>query len=151
MIEYIEEVHKYTLRGDALFNTGITGYDIDTQFIKLSPDSMMLIRKGYGWDGPSGPTIDSSYTMQGSLVHDAGYDLIEMGLLPMSLREKFDALLYAQCIADAKIVSERYPTPIRQIIYWHAERRILLWYNAVCDFAAFAADPKNAPKILTAP
>jgi hypothetical protein len=151
MITYIKERHKYTLKEDASFDTGIVGFDVDTQFIRLFVTGLMVIRAGYGWDGPSGPTIDSSFTMQGSLVHDAGYDLIRANLLTMQLKGKFDALLYAQCIADAETVSRRYPAPIRQIVFWQSKKRFLAWYNAVYYCAGFAADPENAPQILTAP
>ena len=38
-------------------------------FISLSPLGFLSIRKGYAWDGPSGPTIDTKNFMRGSLVH----------------------------------------------------------------------------------
>lgn len=60
----------------------------------------ITIFKGYAWDGPSGPTIDSKDFMRGSLVHDAGYDLMEIGALPWSLRDSFDNLLKSICLED---------------------------------------------------
>jgi len=150
-IKYIEEPHKYTLAEDAYYRTGIKGFDIDTHFIKLSSDGLMLIRKDYGWDGASGPTIDTKDTMQGSLVHDAGYDLIKAGLLPKEYKGVFDAMLYAQCVADAKYRISKKPAILRPLLEKQAERRFLTWYNAVYYAADFACDPKNAPKILEAP
>ena len=49
--------------------------DIKTDFIELSTEGMLIIKKGYAWDGPSGPTIDTPNFMRGSLVHDALYQL----------------------------------------------------------------------------
>lgn len=69
-------------------------------FISLSPLGFLSIRKGYAWDGPSGPTIDTKNFMRGSLVHDALYQLIREGLLPLSEREQADAELRRICLED---------------------------------------------------
>jgi len=54
--------------------------DVLTEFIELA-DGFLTIREGYCWDGASGPTIDTRSTMRGSLVHDALYQLMRMGLI----------------------------------------------------------------------
>ena len=36
----------------------------------------MVVEKYYAWDGPSGPTIDTSNSMRASLVHDVLYQAI---------------------------------------------------------------------------
>ena len=69
-------------------------------YISLSPHGFLSIRKGYAWDGPSGPTIDTKNFMRGSLVHDALYQLIREGLLPLSDRENADAELRRICMED---------------------------------------------------
>ena len=50
--------------------------EIVTPFIVLTMDGLLTINKGYAWDGPSGPTIDTKSFMRGSLVHDALYQLM---------------------------------------------------------------------------
>ena len=45
--------------------------EIVTDYIVLYESRMLVIKKGYAWDGPSGPTIDTKNFMRGSLVHDA--------------------------------------------------------------------------------
>jgi len=50
--------------------------DIKTDFIELSTEGMLIIKNGYAWDGPSGPTIDTPNFMRGSLVHDALYRMV---------------------------------------------------------------------------
>jgi hypothetical protein len=62
--------------------------------------STRRISKGYAWDGPSGPTIDTGNFMRGSLIHDALYQLMRTGNLPTSFRERADLLLRKTCIDD---------------------------------------------------
>ena len=46
---------------------------IDMEYLGLTTDGTLTVKKGYAWDGPSGPTIDTLNFMRGSLVHDALY------------------------------------------------------------------------------
>jgi hypothetical protein len=56
---------------------------------------------GYAWDGPSGPTIDTTSFMRGSLVHDALYQLIRLGYLDRNIYKPVaDKILQAMCLAD---------------------------------------------------
>jgi len=41
----------------------------------------LVLHRGYGWDGPSGPAIDTESTMEASAFHDAFYSLIKLGHL----------------------------------------------------------------------
>jgi hypothetical protein len=150
-MKYRHEVHKYILEEDELYNTGIKGYDIDTQFIKLSPDGIMLLRKGYQSDGPSGPTVDTPWTIPAAFGHDAGYDLIQMGLLPMEYQHVFDGLFYQLLIRDGNIWADRKPTILRPILKKWVENRALLWYTGVYDFGKSSCNPKNIEQILEAP
>lgn len=70
------------------------------EYISLSQHGFLTIRKGYAWDGPSGPTIDTKNFMRGSLVHDALYQLIGEGLLSMDDREQADKELRRICLED---------------------------------------------------
>ncbi len=69
-------------------------------FVKLSSKGLLVVSKGYAWDGPSGPTIDTKDFMRGSLVHDALYQLIRMKRLSMSERKQADKLLRQMCRED---------------------------------------------------
>ena len=71
-----------------------------TKFLSLHPDGILHILKGYCWDGPSGPTIDTRSFMRGSLVHDALYQLMREDLLERDYRKAADQLLYDVCIED---------------------------------------------------
>ena len=151
-MKYRKELHKYTLCEDRTTGTGIKGHDIDTQFIKLSPDGELLLRTGYQSDGPSGPTPDYVWTIPGAFDHDAGYDLIQMGLLPMECKETFDALAYWRWLKDGYTWAERQPVIIRSILKkLVVERQMQLWYNAVYYLGKPACEPKNLEPILEAP
>jgi len=49
--------------------------------LKADSDGGLLIKAGYSWDGPSGSAIDTKNFMQGSLVHDALYQLLRENIL----------------------------------------------------------------------
>lgn len=73
---------------------------ISTTFLRLMTNGVLWIGAGYAWDGRSGPTIDTPNFMRGSLVHDALYQLMRLGHLPLSNRERVDRLLQRICIED---------------------------------------------------
>jgi hypothetical protein len=70
-----------------------------SDYISLKSGTLS-IAKGYAWDGPSGPTIDTKNFMRGSLVHDALYQLLREEKLPQGCREVADKLLYDLCRQD---------------------------------------------------
>jgi len=108
--------------------------DIVTDYITLSNNGFLTIKKGYAWDGPSGPAIDTRTFMRGSLVHDALYQLLRGKYLHGCYRQVVDQILHKICREDGMC-------------------RLRAWYvyKAVEKGAGFAADPKHAKPILTAP
>ena len=68
--------------------TALPKNDIKTDFIELSPKGMLIIKEGYAWDGPSGPTIDTPNFMRGSLVHYAIYQLLRSELIDEKCRSE---------------------------------------------------------------
>jgi len=105
-------------------------------WVKLNRDGVLTLKKGYAWDGPSGPTIDSKDFMRGSLVHDALYQLIREKLLLPRFRKKADEILWMICLEDGM------PKPRANYVY-----------HAVRAFGASAARPRKKPKQvrITAP
>ena len=75
-----------------------------TDFIRLQrrgkDDGWLSIDRGYAWDGPSGPTVDTRSFMRGSLVHDALYQLMRQVYLPLACRKYADDLLRQICLED---------------------------------------------------
>lgn len=126
MKAYYRKLHKYKYQLTEKFahKTNILGYDITTDYIRLERNGLLSIEKGYCWDGPSGPTLDTKSSIRGSLAHDALYQLIRMGLLPFSERPATDKELYRLCLEDSM---------------W--KWRAWLWYRTVGKAAASAAEP----------
>ena len=110
------------------------GYNIETQFIRMEPNGRLTGKTGYAWDGPSGPTIDTKNSMRAALVHDAGYQLMREGYLPLEYKGYFDELFF-------NILREDGMSWIRAII----------WLRAVQGFGKQASLPENDRPILEAP
>ena len=70
------------------------------KFVSIDKEGLLSISAGYAWDGASGPAIDTKNFMRGSLVHDALYQLIAVGILSPSQREKADLMLKAVVLED---------------------------------------------------
>ena len=109
--------------------------DIVTDYIDLKRDGTIIIKKGYAWDGPSGPTIDTDNFMRGSLVHDALYQLMRGEKLDKNIyRDKADRLLQQMCKEDG----------MSSIRAWWV-------YKGVRWFADPAADPSHKKPVIKAP
>lgn len=106
-------------------------HDIETKFINLDTYGNLLIKAGYAWDGPSGPSIDTPSFIRGSLVHDALYQLIANCYLLRKDRAKADKLLKQICLEDGMFSFRA----------WYV-------YRTVKRFGSLRLKPKN---ILTAP
>lgn len=52
----------------------------------------IVIKKGYAWDGASGPTFDTYGSLQPSLIHDALYQCIRLGYVTEASRKEVDRL-----------------------------------------------------------
>jgi hypothetical protein len=127
--------YKYQLADNYDLFVGIYPVkNIKTDWVELSRKGILSIKKGYAWDGASGPTVDTADTMRGSLVHDALYQLLRLGLLPESCRIKADELLHDICCEDGM-----------------SEFRADLWKAMVNDFAGYAAKYGTEQSILIAP
>jgi len=93
--------YKYQLVEEYVIDISIAPENnIYTDFIELDVDGKLVIKRGYAWDGPSGPTIDTLNFMRGSLVHDALYQLMRNGLIGQKLRDKADEELKRICLED---------------------------------------------------
>jgi len=91
--------YKYQLAED--FTQQLPDYfipmwrEIETEYLWYDGVKQLIVKQGYAWDGPSGPTIDTKNFMRGSLVHDALYQLCREGFLEKNTyRPIADRLLY---------------------------------------------------------
>lgn len=91
-------------------------------------------KKGYAWDGPSGPTLDTPATMEAALVHD----IIYQALREQKIRGDHE---YYRRAADQLL---------RDLIVKNGGSKFRAWYFywAVRLFAKFAADPENKKETI---
>jgi len=109
------------------------GVEVKTEFLWIHRGTL-YIKSGYAWDGASGPTWDSESSMTPSLVHDALYQLMRMGLLGGEYRAEADKIFRDMCIEKG-------------MFKWRAN----LWYKAVRLGAKSATLPENRKKEYEAP
>ena len=92
--------YKYQLMAPYRLVIGIKGYTVNTPYLQLDTEGQFEMSKGYAWDGPSGPTIDTLNFMRASLVHDALYQLMRLEEIPLQYKEYADLLLKKICLED---------------------------------------------------
>ena len=128
--------YKYQLKQDYSTEIGIRPTaPVDTEFLSLTAGGRLTVKKGYAWDGPSGPTVDTLNFMRGSLVHDALYQLMREGHLDRDRhKEPADRLLQKMCREDGM-------TALRA---WQV-------YQGVHLFGNPATDPANDRPLKKAP
>lgn len=82
-------------------------------FVQLTVDGLLLVRAGYAWDGASWPAINTRSFVRPSLVHDAFYQLLRLGVVAREDRPAIDALLGQMLRADSLIIARRLPWHLR--------------------------------------
>ena len=126
---------KYQLLEDWTTSTRMRGFNIENPMFTLYEYGWLFVRRGYAWDGPSGPTIDTKSFMRASVVHDVFYQCLREGLLPPSRRKLADRELIRYAKLDGM-------NPIRRFYAFWSLRA----------FAGGAAKLKAKPmKVHTAP
>lgn len=134
MIRY-REGYRYQLAEDYAVDVGIRPEKmLRSAFLSLSPAGVLTIKRGYAWDGPSGPAIDTKNFMRSSLVHDALYQMLRQRKIAPDYRKAADKLLQAICREDG----------MSAIRAWWV-------YEGVRYGGGLAADPDNDNPILEAP
>ena len=83
--------YKYRLFKQVTVKVAIFPEDsVVTSFIKMSTDGILTIKKGYSWDGCSGPTWDDKTNQRAGLIHDALYQLMRLGMTPQKNKDAAD-------------------------------------------------------------
>jgi len=131
--------YKYQTERDYWFFIDLTDYLSSTWVAKVEDltfitynhtESVITVKAGYAWDGPSGPTKDDKTNMRASFEHDVLYQMIRHYILRRSFRSIADEQFNKTAKEDG-------------MPWW---RR---WYysRALRKFAGFAADPSNKKKV----
>ena len=110
-MKYRKRKYNYQLVEPHVTRTRILGYSVDTIYMSLTPDGVLTGKVLYAWDGASGPTIDDkdipvsernkrrSRTAVPTLNHDIKYQMLRLGVLPLSLKPLIDQEFYDDLIA----------------------------------------------------
>jgi len=80
--------------------TFASGKDIVTEYVHFYKTGLLWLREGYAWDGPSVSTIGDYTNMRGSVMHDAIYQLMRLGLLHSKYRDMADREFRSMCRKD---------------------------------------------------
>ena len=81
----------YRLHEDTVFKTPYRlAIEIDTPYATLKTDGTLIVKAGYGWNGPSGipKKFHTGGMIYGALAHDALYGLMCEGLLSRSAENR---------------------------------------------------------------
>lgn len=120
-IAYSKILYKYQLEEDfeyqLSFNAiGLAQEEVGNDFVSITKDGLLKIKRRYAWDGASGPTIDTKNTMMASLIHDAGYQLMREGLISRANKDLFDKELRLVMLLKGAM-------PLRADYYYLAVKR----------------------------
>lgn len=122
---YVVKNFKYQVAEDAELDLVYEFPDVEFEWFSVK-GKKIYIKKGYAWDGASGPTIDTKDTIIASLIHDCLYQAMRLGLLEQDWRKEADKELRDQIIkADGNCL------------------RAVAWYYAVRMFGKNSAKKGN--------
>lgn len=98
--------YKYILAEQTMFLTKVTPTTMIGigSYITLTPDGLLILGKGYAWNGMT-CWPDTKKNMKAGLVHDALYQLIQEGLLAMSWKNAADLTLLEMLKAEDDITA----------------------------------------------
>jgi len=136
ILRYTKSNYKYQVKDDFIIATDIKPKsNILSDFINLDTDGILTIRKGYAWDGCSGPTWDTKSTMRAGCVHDAFFQLMRLNVLDRN----------------------QYFHPVNKLFYFMLRQDGVLWlraeyyYKAVEKISWRYTMSKKDPEIQEAP
>lgn len=90
--------YKYQLRQDAVAESGLVLQSaVLHEYFTISESGLIMVKRGYAWDGASSVAIDTPGTIYASVFHDAGYQAIRLGLLDPVWREELDRMYERLC------------------------------------------------------
>lgn len=145
-IQYRQIGDCYQLHGDYCIDVSAyikPAWDIVGDWALLSKDGFLLVRHGYMWDGGSSPFAKlpvvgkwtkTKSTLRNSMLHDALFQLIRLGLLSPHFKGAADRILRDIGIKDG-------------MYRWRADA----WYDAVTAFGDPFIQRWAEPPLQTAP
>ena len=88
-MKYSKYKHKYKFKVEENFSIELPFKipDFEHQYASLK-DGILSVKRGYAWDGASGPIINTQDTLVASLVHDVLYQAMRLNLIKSSEENK---------------------------------------------------------------
>ena len=132
VLKYTEYRWRYRVEEDIVFHTGILGHSVQHEFFALDQSGVLLIKKGYAWNGANRPAINTKSFRRGSLVHDVLIQMVANRMIPTGCLPRIHQFLVEICLKD-------HMWPVRTYwVYWAVSR----WGRA---------RPSREPLIQSAP
>lgn len=143
----LDEQYEQYVAGDGIFPVEAGG----NEFVQLTIDGRLIIRKHYAWDGASGPAYNDKAFVRPSLVHDAICQLWALGIIDDAGRSAGDKLLGRMLRNDMLTISGRYQyLPARWTLQALSYVRPLWVVRGVSWYSEHIAN-KDPGEVLTAP
>jgi len=101
-IKYSKTTHyKYRLEEAYEAQTDICPPEnFENDEFAMDKSGLLLIKRLYPSDGPSGPTIDTASFMRGAFIHDVRAEAMRLGVLPPSFFAAINDELRQNCLQD---------------------------------------------------
>lgn len=86
-MKYTEYRYKFKIEENFSIKLPYKIADFEHDYAE-SKDGVLTIKKGYAWDGASGPVINTQNTLIASLVHDVLYQAMRLNLIKSNNENK---------------------------------------------------------------
>ena len=96
-LDYAEVKHPYYMyKTKRKYEQKTTIFDrtFMNDYLCLTIGGLLIIGRDYYWDGASGVAINCEKNVRASLIHDALYQMIREGVLPLEFRLNADQMFY---------------------------------------------------------
>jgi hypothetical protein len=114
---YYRKGFKYQLTRDLVLQSSVyPREDIITDFYEIHKDGILIAKRGYATDGPSGPTFDSTCSIRAAVGHDVVYQAMREELLLWRFKKYIDEDFYDWLIDDGMWVfrADRWLSAVRK-------------------------------------
>ena len=134
------EGYKYQLSVDVTYKTQVyIRQYAGNGFVHWYPDGTVVLKAGYATDGPSGPAMDHPCRKRAADLHDAGYQMLRRGYLPIPgdmsesvYRKAIDDEFLRILKHDAQLVQPKWLT--RFPVLARVEQYTLQWTHGVLAY-----------------
>ena len=82
-MKYTKYKYKFKVEENFSIELAFKIPDFEHQYASLK-DDILSVKRGYAWDGASGPIINTRDTLVASLVHDVLYQAMRLSLIKSS-------------------------------------------------------------------